>query len=180
MLAIITSIGEPTTDLCEWALKRNGFDTKVIYGSSTLQQKLAQIYRDTDKDFLRVDADVIVNRNCVYTWGRVMMFAEQWWTQYLTFDWYKQDVTTGGVQLIQKEAIPILRDNVDRFVAAERPETELYRLDEFHNPRRCATQPIIMGIHGYGQTDINRVESIKKGRNQDGYDFELVRKLNEI
>ena len=183
MIAFVTTIGEPTTDLCIWSLKRNGFEVHTISGDDSLQSKLKRIYEEAyhlDVDFIRVDADVIPNRNL--TPDKVLSHAYEglWWVQFLTYDWYKQDVTHGGVQYIKKEALPALVKHVDEFSNAYRPETYLYRLDEFYNPRRCAHVDTIMGLHGY-RGDVERVKAIKEQRGQlNSYDWELVDRINNL
>lgn len=179
MIAVLTSIGEPTTELAQWALKRNGFDVRLIQDNSSLASKLKQIYYSVDEDFVRVDADVIVNSNLKPD----KMFVTDpriWWVQYYTFDWFKQDVGYGGVQFIRKPALKALRDNIDTFMEAERPETQMYRLDEFNNPRRCIGEKKVMGIHGYAQTDIDRIKETKKRRKQVHYDWELAERLSNL
>ena len=57
MKCYVTSIGEPTTDVCVWSLKRNGFDVELLQDNSSLQNKLKRIFEKADDDFLRVDAD---------------------------------------------------------------------------------------------------------------------------
>lgn len=179
MIVYVTSIGEATTDLCLWSLKRNGFETVLIKDRSTLAQKLNHIYYSTDEDFLRVDADVVVNRNC--TPDNIKAPENIWWVQYVTFDWYKQDIGHGGVQFIKKECLPALRANIGNNLSAERPESQMYRLAEFNDPRRCITEPTIMGLHNYAQRDVRRVIDTKRRRNQyDEYDWELARKLNAV
>ena|SRR3990167_9511535 len=183
MLAVITSIGEPTTELCVWSLKRNGFKVKLIENSgTTLAEKLKLIYATTDENFLRVDADVIVNKSCTPQALRALSAkAEALWLQFRTYDWFQQDLTWGGVQFIKKKALPILSANIDKFLTAERPETQMYRLEEFNNPRRCVGQDICMGIHGYGIRNVKRVIETKQRRNQYyNYDFELAEKLNKL
>lgn len=178
MIAYITSIDEPTTNLCEWSLNRNGFEVKVLNDSRTLAHKLKAIYNNIDEDFVRVDADVVPNKNLKPDF--LSKFRKLWWYQFLTYDWYLQGTTHGGVQFIKKESLPALRANIDSFLDAERPESQMYRLDEFHNPRRCKTVNAIMGLHGYGQTDIERVKQVKERRGQHHYDWELVKKLEEV
>ena len=181
--AIVTSIGEPTTELCVWSLERNGFKVKLIENpGTTLAEKLKLIYATTDENFLRVDADVIVNKNCTPNAIRALHQDENiWWQQFLTYDWFKQDLTWGGVQYIKKQVLPILNANIDKFLTAERPESQMYRLDEFDNPRRCVGVDICMGLHGYGIKNIKRVIETKQRRNQFyDYDFELAEKLNKL
>lgn len=180
MKCYVTTIGEPTTDLCIWSLKRNGFDVEVIDGNDSLASKLKRIYLKADDSFYRVDADVIVNKNLLPT--KHLIIRDTWWLQFQVFDWYKQDITNGGIQYIKKEALPILISHVDEMMDKERPETYMFRLKEFSEPRRCTTiTDKIMGIHGYGQNDIDKVISTKQRRGQyDLYDFELCKRLNEL
>lgn len=181
MIAFITSIGEKTTELCKWSLERNGFDTCLILSGNSLAEKLQHIYTTANDDFVRVDADVVVNRNLLPTFPKQTTDPEHWWACYLTFDWWKQDTTTGGVQFIRKEALPILRDNIGKYLDSERPESQMYRLDEFHSPRRCELYKTIMGIHGYGTSDVERIKETKRRRGQDKYyDWELADRLNGL
>lgn len=179
MRAFLTSIGEPTTDLAQWALERNGFQVSLIQGSSPLHEKLSQIYHKATDDFLRVDADTIVSRLC--TPDQLVMPPETWWLQYQTFDMYKLDVMWGGVQFITKKALPALRANIGQLKHPERPETEMFRLPDFHNPRRCISEYTIMGLHGFAQKDLTRVRATKLARDQmDDYDWQMAERLEKF
>lgn len=180
MKAFITSIGEPTTRLCKWSLERNGFDVYVVDKDGTLAQKLKLIYELADDDFIRVDADVIPNSLITPEYLNTLDDPFIWWYQFQTFDWYKQDITHGGIQFIKKEALPALSRNISTFLTAERPESQMYRLDEFENPRRGITVDKVAGIHGYGIKDISEVKRTKARRKQTGYDWELVEGLNTL
>lgn len=177
MIAFVTSIGEPTTDISMWALKRQGFDVQLLQSSSSLWDKLKLISDIAlGMDYVRVDADIIVNENI----KDLIKETELWWYQTYTFDWWKQDITHGGVQFIRKEATPIIKKHIDEARYKERPESYLYRLEEFHNPRRCNTYETICGLNGYKQNDAERVKATKERRNQTGYDWELVEELNKL
>lgn len=179
MKAFVTSIGEPTTDLCVWSLQRQGFDVELVQSSSSLWEKLRYIYEVAEGDFLRVDADVVVNKN-------VKLLSELdtryvWWYQARTYGWFSQDATHGGVQLYGARTLPILRAKIEEARHLERPETYMSRLDEFHNPRRFETFERLCGLHGYKQDDYDRIMRIKDRRKQMGnYDFELAKKLDDI
>jgi len=177
--AYVTSVGELTTDLCIWALERNGFHVELIYNeTSSLAEKLQVIYERATDTFLRVDADVIVNRNCTPNLKGV-----NWWTQYMTFDWYKQDRTHGGVQLIGKECISILREKIKDYLREDidRVESQLYRCEELDYPRRCSSVPIIMGITNYKRLDVDYIKQVKERRGQlNDYDWELTERLNQL
>lgn len=177
MIAYVTSVGEPTTDLCIWALERHGIKTQLLSTNITLAEKLQLIYKYAKTDFLRVDADVIVNRNIT----KLPAFNEVWWYQYKTFDWWRQDLGNGGVQYISKKALPFLRQYIGSFMEAERPETQMFRLPEFDNPRRCITLDQVMGLHGYGQDDVQSVIETKTRRGQlASYDFELAEQISKL
>lgn len=184
MKAFITSIGEDTTNLCRWSLERNGFDVTVLSGSNSLADKLEKIYNNIDEDFVRIDADVVVNKGCneqnIRQILRTDYLKDAWWVQFQTYDWFQQNVGYGGVQFIKKEALPILRENISKFKQHERPETELTRSYGMYNPRRFESFDKVMGIHNY-KNDMKRVKEVKARRNQlDNYDFELANKLEEL
>lgn len=176
MKAVVTSIGEPSTELCIWSLERNGFEVVLYQDSTSLWEKLKRIYFDINEDFVRVDADVIPNRNLA---PQIEMY--NWWVQFQTYDWFKQDVCWGGVQAIKREALPHLRANVDKFRHFSRPETSLSRIEEFYDPRRFSSTTIVMGLQSFGVQDIERVIRTKTERNQlANYDFELAEKVGDI
>jgi hypothetical protein len=179
MKAYVTSVGEPTEALCVWALERQGFDVTLVRNDSNLWGKLKLIYSLATDDFVRVDADVIVNQNLHPEKLRQNIGSDEWWVQFMTYDWYKQDLTHGGVQFIKKEALEALRSNVAGATHKERPESYMFRLAEFHNPRRCVSSEEVMGLHGY-KNDMIRARIVKERRSQVGYDWELVSKLEEL
>lgn len=175
MIAYVPSINEKTTELCVWALERQDIKVVLIQNQTSLWEKLKSIYLTASTDFFRVDADVIVNRNIHDLRGH-----KQWWTQGLTYDWYKQDFTHGGVQFVKKEAIPALRKRINEAEGLDRPETYMSRIDEFMNPRQFETMPIICGIQNY-RNDAQRVEQTKLNRdNPEVYDFELAKRIEEL
>ena len=181
MRAYITSIGEPTTELCNWSLKRQGFETVLVedhkQSPTSLFDKLEMIFDEVEDDFIRVDADVVVNSNV----QELINQSEVWWYQALCFGWYSQDVIHGGVQFIRKQALPAIKLHIQEAEQHERPESFLSRLPEFHNPRQFKTYEKICGLHGYKQNDYGRVIATKMRRGQYGnYDFELAMKLDEL
>lgn len=184
MKAYITSVGEETTQLCDWALKRNGWDVELVYaGNTTLAEKLEFIYNTATEDFLRVDADVIVNRHCTPDIVSIAVAdnPDAWWIQFRCWGWFNQAPIYGGVQFIRKEALPALRANIKRFRDVSRCETAISRIDEFYNPRRFVSSDLLLGIHGYGIKDLKPIIIQKANRGQSAnYDFELARRMNEL
>lgn len=177
----MTSVGETTTDLCVWSLERNGFDVTVLRNGTTLANKLKRIYQ-TKEDFLRVDADIIVNKNMTPDLLEELILADDiWWWQFQTFDWYKQDINH-SLSFVRSLALPYLQEVIDRFQNDLRPETECSRVEAFYNPRRFETyDQKIMGVHGYGIKDFEHVVRLKAARGQSHqYDFELAERLNGL
>lgn len=175
MKAFVTSIGEVTTDLCIWSLERQGLEVELVKGQDSLASKLEYIFATATDNFVRVDADVIVNRNI----KELIKQDQAWWYQARCFGWYSQDVIHGGIQFVRKQAIPIVQKHIQEAFNKERPESYLYRLPEFHNPRRCLTFDKVCGLHGYAQNDYKRVIGVKTRRGQlDNYDFELAERLD--
>lgn len=153
----------------------------VLQDSTTLAQKLKWIYDNAKTDFVRVDADVIVNRYFTEDFVRMNMARNYWWVQFMTFGWFKLEPIYSGVHYISKKALPTLREEVGKFMHDERPETRMWRLDQFYNPRRCMSASQIVGIHGYAVDDLERVKETKRQRGQyEQYDWEMVDKLEEL
>lgn len=177
MKAFVTSIGETTADLCVWSLQRQGFEVVLLNSPDTLWHKLKLIFDQAEEDFIRVDADVVCNLS-------VTKLLEQrggWWYQAQTFDWYRQDVGYGGVQYIKKQCFPAIRKHLVEAERTERPESHLARLDEFHSPRRFKSVNMICGIHGFKQSDVQRVKDTKMRRGQfEDYDWDLAEKLDAL
>lgn len=182
MKAVITAFNEPTVELCKWSLERNGFEVILFQDDSSFWQKLSDIYNAVDEDFVRIDADVIVNRNLnPELINNLSQDNTVWWWQFTMFDWYKMDVAY-GMSFIRQQALPVLRSNIGRFKDKSRPETEVSRIPELHNPRRFKTyDKQIVGLHGYGIKDIKPVIKLKANRGQSAnYDFELTARMNQL
>lgn len=178
MKAFVTSIGESTTELCVWSLERQGFDVELILNpETTLAHKLEEIYNLADDNFLRVDADIVVTNKVKL----LDLPKDIWWVQAQCFDMHAQDIIYGGIQMISKEALPALRKHIINQQSAERPETAMYRLEEFYKPRRCQSVDLICGIHSFGKQDMQRIQATKARRGQSAnYDFELANKMQEF
>lgn len=182
MKAYVTSVGERTTNLCLWSLQRQGFDTELVSGNSTLGEKLQYIYETADDDFVRVDADVIVAKRLDHIVTYPPFSENVWWVQFPVFDMYKLDLSNGGIQYIKKDALDALRRGIGEFLHDDRPETRMWNLDALKRPRRCQTYKYhVAGLHGFAQKDLDRVKTTKNNRKYaDTYDFEMADKLQEF
>lgn len=177
MKAFVFSIGEPTTEACVWSLERQGFDVEVVKDSSPLWAKLQYIFGgDHEEDILRVDADVICNKNVQKL---VNLQSQAWYIQCYAWDWLKQDLTHSTPSFIRKEALPAIRNHLEEIIDLDRPETYLTRLPEFYSPRRHETANLICGLHGYAQDDYERVKRQKDKRRND-IDWELFEKVQSL
>lgn len=177
MKAYITSIGESTTEICKWSLERYGYEVELVENQGSLWSKLKYIYNTADNDFVRVDADVVVGQNIL----ELTKQSDAWWYQSMIYEWFRQDVGHGGIQFIRKECLPALREHVDEAERLERPESYMSRLKEFHDPRRFESFSKVCGIHGFKQSDVQRVKDTKMRRGQYGnYDWELAEKLDAL
>lgn len=176
MIAYITSIGEKTTDICVEQLKRLGFDTILLKDKEDWDIKYRRFITEAKEDCLRLDADIIVNKNIVQ---EIEKYKDKNYlmVQFKGLDFYRNNIGIIGVLFYKKEAIEIIRNNLDK-ISITRPEATAWRLPEMENRRH--TSDTVVGIHGFFQTedDIKRHQQNKIERKQiKNYDFELAERL---
>jgi hypothetical protein len=177
MKAYITSIGERTTDICKWQLERLGFDTVLLDKKESWERKYRKFIETANEDCWRIDADVIVNKKIKKVSG--IIYSTAIMIQFKVFDFYKNDIHIGQPIFYKKEAIDIIKKNIDE-IRPDRPEASAWRLEEI-NPRTY-TDDTILGMHGFFQDKETRerARENKIARKQiDDFDFELVEKLYE-
>lgn len=183
MKAFLTSIGENTTELCIKQLKRYGLDVILLDRNEKWGEKYTRFINEADKldeDILRVDADIIVNKNVqeipyyeYYNSGVSMVQFRHW-------DFYKNDLGLGNPVWYSAEAIKIIKDYLPH-IDPHRPETWASRLSEIRPYKR--TSDLVVGIHGISQNkeDMKRAFENKKIRGQlVNYDFDLAYKINKL
>lgn len=177
MKAYVYSIGETTTEASVWSLERLGFEVRVLQDKTPLWSKLQVMFNEIgDEDVLRVDADVICNKNILKL---TELQTISWYVQCYTWDWLKQDLIHSTPSFIRKEALYAIRSHLDEIQGLDRPETYLTRLPEFYSPRRHETANLICGLHGYKQDDYERVKRQKERRRND-IDWELFEKVQSL
>lgn len=185
MKAYVFSIGEKTTSLCCKLLKSYGFEVILIKDASPLSSKLRRFYDlalKTDDDYwLRIDADIIPNRNVLRLAKVVDAFGKDVpsWVCASGFDWYKQDRGAISIHIMNREAVNRAQKHAPYAKEVVRPETYIWRQPDI-NPFTMVVESFNAGLHGYGQKDQRRrIKNLKNLRNQD-YDWDLVRKIENL
>ena len=180
MKAYIFSIGEPTTGLCFDLMEKYGFDVQLVYNeTSSLWDKLKYFYTKAletpDNAFMRVDADIIPNKNV----NRLVDDFIHGWSCASGYDWYKQDRGAISIHVMDRATIKKCLDNIGGAKNKVRPETYLWRLPEV-NRLTDIEDEYSCGIHGYGQkSHRQRIKDLKHLRHQD-YDWDLVERIEAL
>lgn len=185
MRCYVFSIGEKTTDLCCELMKEYGFDVILIKDESPLASKLARFYdmalQTNDDNWVRIDADIIPNRNVQLLTKIVQPFGSDLpsWLCASGFDWYKQDRGAISIHVMNREAVKRAKKHAPYAKEAVRPETYIWRQPDI-NPFTLVIESFNSGIHGYGQLDQRtRIKHLKHSRSQK-YDWELLDKIEAL
>jgi hypothetical protein len=177
MKAYLCSVGQKTTNICKEQLERFGFEVVMLDKKQPWEEKYREFINTANEDCLRIDADIIPNESIKAVYSS---YPDAIMTQFKGYDFYKNDVGIIGVVCYNKEAIKIIKNNLDK-IDWRRPEATAWRLREINN--HTHTSDMIVGTHGYFQTeeDLERHLKNKTERKQiDDYDFELSRKLLKL
>lgn len=177
MKCFVFSIGERTTDLCVELLKEYGLEVILLQDKTTLWEKLKQFYTQAletdDYFFMRVDADIIPNRNVL------RLNSGSGWNCASGFDWYSQDRKAISVHVMERPIIEKCLVHIEEAKDQVRPETYLWRMPEI-NPYTSIEVDFNSGIHGYGQRDHRkRIKDLKHIRGQN-YDWELLDRIEAL
>lgn len=177
MKCFVFSIGEKTTDLCCELLKEYGFDVVLYKDDTTLWEKLKRFYTEAlesdDYVYMRVDADVIPNRNVTN------LNSGKGWNCAQGYDWYSQDRKAMSVHVMERPIIEKCLKHIEEARNEIRPETYLWRLPEI-NPYTSIETSFSCGLHGYGQKEHReRIKDLKYNRNQL-YDWDLVERIEML
>lgn len=182
MKAYVFSIGETTTNLCCQLMREMGFEVILFNDDTTLWDKLKRFYSEAlktpDNTFIRIDADIIPNKNVL----KMVDFhkgSPKMWTCAVGYDWYKQDRGAISIHVMDRHIIKKCLKEISSARTQIRPETHLWRLPDV-NPTTQLYQTHSCGIHGYGQKDHReRIKQLKYARDQQ-YDWELVEKIERL
>lgn len=177
MKAFVFSIGEKTTDLCCELMKQYGYEVVLLKDPNTsLWEKLKEFYvqalSSNEQEFIRIDADIIPNRN-------VLRLENTGWECASGYDWYKQDRGAISVHLMDRTVIDLCYRKIADAEQMVRPETFLWRQPDV-NPLTSIRWDFSCGLHGYGQQDQRkRIQELKQSRNQQ-YDWDLVERIEAL
>lgn len=176
MKAYIFSIGESTTDLCVELMKEYGFEVVLYQDDTTLWEKLKRFYAEaleTKSDvFVRIDADIIPNRN-------VLKLQSKGWTCASGYDWYKQDRGAISIHMMTRPIIEQCLAHIEEAKNEIRPETYLWRLPSI-NDLTSIQSDFNCGLHGFGQKDQrDRIKELKHNRHQP-YDWDLLDRIEDL
>lgn len=178
MIAFVTSIGEKTTDLCVEQLKRYGFEVELLDKEETWLDKYKRFIVLATDDCLRIDADILVNKNVTLVGSDIE--EDDYIQAHSYYDLYQNNLSLGGPIFYKKQALDIIRKNLHN-LSNFRPETMACRLPELDCRR--GRSDLVIGIHGIGQDDAALLRTIhnKTSRGQlENYDFELYKKINKL
>lgn len=181
MKIFITSFDEPTVNICLEELEKFGFKNIILLNQlEDWFSKYRRFISLADEDCLRIDADVIINKNIIEITD---LFNKQSWDlmlQVYVYDFYKNNVGISSPVLYKKRAIDIIKKNINK-LDKERPEATAWRLPEINPFTRTVKE--VCGMHGFfqRQSGFDRAFKNKIARKQiKDYDFELAKKLMDL
>lgn len=171
MYVFLTTIGEKTTDLAEWQCKRLGFDVIKLDKKEDWIDKYKKFIYMAKGNCLRCNADIILNQNA----KQIKNYEYYLMVQYRVFDFYTNDIKIGQPVWYSKEALEIIRDNLNN-LDEFKPETSAWRLPDINS--LTVTEDLIVGSHGFYQRkqDIYRHIDHRIRKNQK-YDIDLIERI---
>lgn len=178
MKLYLTSVGEKTTEVAKWQAERLGFEVVLLDKVEPWIDKYKRfIDMAQGEDCLRMDADVILNKNIkqfILPDEKILI------AQFHTFDFYKNDVSITSPVWYSKKSLKIIKDNLGK-LDINRPEASAWRLENIND--YTYTSYMVVGMHGFFQDKetIDRAIKNKTERKQiEEYDFWLVDKIMRL
>lgn len=177
MKVYVTSIGEITTDICCQELKRYDFDVVLLGAREKWIDKYKRFIKMATGACLRIDADVIVNKNIRPFWNSCLK-GEIVLSDCQVYDFYKNGLSYAGVVFYSQQAIDFIKKNIDK-ISNVRPERSMTIL---LGNNKCSSSWLV-GVHGFYQDfdTFLRAKVNKQTRGQlEEYDFRLAGKLMRL
>lgn len=180
MKAYLTTIGEPTTEICKEQLERFGFDVVVLDGAEPWAQKYARFIETADEDCIRIDADVILNQNIKEAINGLKYQPQMLMVQWSCYDLYRNNIGVCSPVFYSKKALEIIREDF-KDLDLRRPEATAWRLKRINE--FTATKDWVVGMHGFFQDKdhlARHLENKIERKQMEDYDFELAKKLTKL
>ena len=187
MKAYLTSIGEKTTKVVTWQLKRLGFEVILLNEKEAWidkYRKFIEMAKAQNETCLRIDADVIPNKGLVELWDFVVNYDgagnDIWLAHGEMFRFYKNDIIKTGPVIYKPEAIQEISKHFGK-LNSERPESSASRLPTV-NPHFKHYEKLV-GSHGFFQdaSHFDRTLEHRSNRGQfENFDLELAEKLFQL
>lgn len=175
MKAVITSIGEPTTQLCADLMRKFGFDVEVMDEDIPWPQKFRKFIETYDEDCVRIDADCLP----LPPVARLLDWPSRAWiVQTEQVDLYSWNLKPGGPLLYRQCALEYIREHIDE-IDWRRPEANAWRLASVNG--RTETVRVLASLHGFFQRpeDNGRALQNRKDRGQI-YEMDIVREITKL
>lgn len=188
MKAYVTTIGEKTTDICCEQLERFGFEVLVLRGEEPWPQKYQRFITSAIQNVgeggcIRVDADVILNKNIIDAtrdfdsialgYKRMPYLMAQW----QCYDFYRNNVGVCSPVYYSKEALEVIKEDFNQ-LDLRRPEATAWRLPKIN--KHTYSGYMIVGMHGFFQDGdhlARHLENKIERKQMEEYDFDLAKRL---
>lgn len=178
-LVFLTSCDEKTAGIAKDQIIKLGFyivhlDKKEEWFDK--YQRFIRLASNAPYDyFIRVDADVILNKN-IKTAYQNFLASGALFGQANTFSFYANDLVD-SVCFYSMESIKIISDNITK-LDPDRPETSASRLPEINHKKISLPETVGMNSFFQNNAHFTRHLNHKKDRKQmSHYDFDLATKL---
>jgi hypothetical protein len=175
MKAVITSIGEPTTDLCAKLMHKFGFDVEIMDEDIPWPQKFRKFIETHNEDCVRLDADCLPLPPVV----RLLDWPTRAWiVQTEQVDLYSWNLKPGGPLLYRKCALDFIRQNIEE-IDWRRPEATAWRLAEVNG--RTETVRVLSCLHGFFQMPEDNKRSLAhRIDRRQLYESEIVEEITNL
>lgn len=158
-------------------MKKYGFEVVLYQDQTSLWEKLKRFYTEAlktqDKEFMRIDADIIPNENVKD------LTSNKGWECATGFDWYKQDLKSISIHVMTRDIIEKCLNKIDEAKNKSRPETHLWRLPEVNEYTNTRTDKCF-GLHGYAQQEHRKRIKLLKSNRQQEYDWNLIERIEAL
>ena len=175
MLAVITSIGEPTTELCASLMRKFGFDVEIMDEKISWPHKFRKFIETHDQDCVRIDADCLP----LPPVARLLEWPSRAWiVQTEQVDAYSWGLKPGGPLLYRKCSLEFIREHIED-IDWRRPEATAWRLADVNG--RTETVRLLTALHGFFQRPEDNERALKNRQDRGQiYEREIVNEITSL